>query len=756
MTPFQYLRQNINNIKFDCETVYIPEYKRALSAVLDKMDKAFIKNGWYDVVDYQPIVEEMLASSKVFSFYIDDEISKRHWAGVHRRHNNDTRRIGMGKEYMGRNTTTEGVLCHELIHQLTLGPKTLTYSKDGDRYETQLPVRTAGLVLGGMKRNVTKRTAQGLEAGSALDGGFICEAFTELVKQEIYSEEECFHSYPAQTSLIKFLNTLTGTKINYEDFLRGDLPNYIKILGRKNFEEFNKHCEAFQLRNNANAYLYHLEDPDYLAAQGLICDLMLQKITENPEQYTTADFVRIASAIMTEAPSAKVDPNFTKKYTGAILRAANAITSIQPLEYAEKQKFSALLRSTLDRTVQQQKSVYEIPAQGVDFAVKKTATGFAINFQGGQFISSDVFPKHYSSAVKAKVGTAEFTIELSEQGTYQISATTPNGQPQVIKIVPSRISSGELLIQDAQSKDIFKLNFAREDRKRTKAIQENIALLTHFDHYDDVKDVLKDNAGYRVYSVKQITTPSGEEYLVANSSKTSMFYRITPNGYRRVDVVDQQTPQQNTAIRTKITTGRDEATSMVGYMATGETTDEYSISFKLSDGSTFVRYFDNSGVEQFGQQIYPYTGATSSVIVPVENPTLFSSTNEDMADLASTATTYAAQGIQREVPHRDMLAEKKVADIEQAKRVEAERIRQAENSRKIEEQRMIEGVTQTEAEKRQRRIEEERVNQRQAEAQKEERYRQLEEKAKERGQINDNFSGGINRTRNQQFVGYGR
>ena len=76
------------------------------------------------------------------------------------------------------------------------------------------------------------------------------------------------------------------------------------------------------------------------------------------------------------------------------------------------------------------------------------------------------------------------------------------------------------------NKDIFKLNFAREDRKRTKAIQENIALLTHFDHYDDVKDVLKDNAGYRVYSVKQITTPSGEEYLVANSSKTSMFYRI--------------------------------------------------------------------------------------------------------------------------------------------------------------------------------------------------------------------------------------
>lgn len=71
MTPFQYLRQNINNIKFDCEPVYIPEYKRALSAVLDKMDKAFIKNGWYDVVDYQPIVEEMLASSKVFSFYRD-------------------------------------------------------------------------------------------------------------------------------------------------------------------------------------------------------------------------------------------------------------------------------------------------------------------------------------------------------------------------------------------------------------------------------------------------------------------------------------------------------------------------------------------------------------------------------------------------------------------------------------------------------------------------------------------------------------
>ena len=134
MTPFQYLKQNINKIKFDCEPKYVPEYKRAFAAVLDKMDKYFAQNGLYDVVNYQPIVESMIKKDSKFSFIIDNVIAERHWAGVHRRKPQGVREIGMSPEFMGRGTTTEGVLCHEFVHYLTLGPEIIKYTKDGDRY----------------------------------------------------------------------------------------------------------------------------------------------------------------------------------------------------------------------------------------------------------------------------------------------------------------------------------------------------------------------------------------------------------------------------------------------------------------------------------------------------------------------------------------------------------------------------------------------------------------------------------------------
>ena len=50
-TPFQYLKQNIHRIKFDCDPKYIPEYKRAFAAVLERVDKFFIENKLYNCGD---------------------------------------------------------------------------------------------------------------------------------------------------------------------------------------------------------------------------------------------------------------------------------------------------------------------------------------------------------------------------------------------------------------------------------------------------------------------------------------------------------------------------------------------------------------------------------------------------------------------------------------------------------------------------------------------------------------------------------
>lgn len=743
MTPFQYLKQNMHYIKFNCEPRYIPEYKRAFGAVLDKMDKYFSQNELYKVVDYQPIVESMLSSHKTFSFDvdIDGELSKMKVAGVHYRKPQGIREISLNKEYMGRGTTTEGVLCHEFIHYLTLGPEVLTYTKDGDRYETQLPTYEKALSIAGMKRNVTKRKVSALEAGSALDGGFICEAFTELLKQEIYTEEESFHAYSAQTSLIKLLNNLTGTKINIEDFLRGDLPNYVKTLGRENFNKFNRSCEAFQRKFNTNACIDYASDSDYLSAQDYICKNILENIQENPEQYSAGDYIRIASSIMTEAPVVMANSNYAQRYRASILSAGNAITRQQPLEFEEKRKYNKLLRATLDKVIQQKKGSFQIPSNNVDFSFKKTSDGFALNFKGGVFISSSQFPKHHSCRAVAKIGTKEISIELSEKGTYQITATEPNAEPQIIRIIPNKTNADELLIQDSKNADVFKLNFKGSTKKQERNIQENLSLLENFRHYDNIQNIMKANSENKIYNVKKVTAENGEEYLVANSNTSSIFYKITPNGYRRIDIDEQYTTALDTAISSKFTTGRDDSTSMFGYRATGVKTDEASISFKLADGTIFVRYYDEKGREQIGQQITPFRNIDSSVIVSIENPTLYSKSNEDIKDLMSDVTTsFTTPSIKRELlPQRDLEAERKVKEEQKRLREEEQRKKQEERDNQLQEERQNQKINREESVRRQSQIDRERRRQNQIDQEKEERFKRVEDKSREQGHIYDDF-----------------
>ncbi len=738
-TPFKYLKQNIDKIKFNCDPKYIPEYIHSFSAVLDRMDKYFYQNGLYDAVNYQPIVESMIKDDSKFSFILDDDTVNRHRAGVHIRFAKGDRAIGINPEYMARGTTTQGVLCHEFIHYLTLGPEVLTYTEDGDRYETQLPISPGSVRLAGVKRNLDKGSVIGLDAGTALDGGFICEAFTELLKQEIYSEKECYHSYPAQTTLIKLQNNLTGTKVNIKEFLRGDLPNYVKILGRKNFVEFNKLCEAFQKKHNANALIDYTTDSDYLAAQDLICKTILQNIDDEPEKYSPEDFIRIASSIMAEAPTLSANPNYSERYKSAIITAGNAITRSQPLESEEKKRFNSLLRATLDKATQQKKESFNIPSPHVDFAFKKTADGFALNFKNGLFIPSSIFPTCYSSKNIVNIGTNEISIEVNEKGTYQITAKAPNSEPQIIKIIPNKSNPDELLIQDANTEDVFKLNFTREAKKLNRNIQENLSLLDNYQQYDNIQTILKDNATTKIYAVKKITAHNGEEYLVAEGFKSSKFYKLTPTGYRQVNVVEQITPPEDTDISSKFTTGKDEKTSLIGYRPSGIKTDETSISFKLADGTTFISYYDKTGMEQIGQQINPFHKDNSTVIVPIDNPTLYSRSNEDMADLTSTTNTYASRAIKRELPHRDLEAERKVEEEQKRLREEQQRREREERDKRLQEQRNQERLSQEEAARRQKRIDEARRRQQQLDEEKSQRFNHLEEKSREHGPVYDEF-----------------
>jgi len=724
-TPFMYLKENIDKIKFNCSEVQEKEYRRAFSAVLDKMDKYFIENELYDVVNYQPIVELMLSSKNVFSFNVSQELKKKHWAGVMTRHSTGKRVIGMSEEYMGLGTTTEGVLCHEFIHFLTLGPDVLSYQKDGERFETQLPQRQANLYLSGYRRNLTQRKIDALEAGTALDGGFICEAFTELTKQEIYSEKECYHSYPAQTSLIKLLNNLTGTQINIKDFLRGDLPNYIRILGRKNFEEFNSLCENFQEKYNQNARIDFTSDPDYIKAQDIVCRTILKNIEENPEKYSVEEYIRVATIIMTEAPTANNNPNY-ERYRSDILRTGNAIVRSQNLTFAQKQKFSDLMKKTIATNVMKKRECYDLPSKDLNFSFKSAENGFQICFKNGAFISSKDFPKHTSYATKFKLGTTEIIVSFVEKGGYKITASGPNVNPsQTITVLPDGKNANKLLILDEKNNEISKLDFKVQERIRNKNISQNINLLSNFEHSAFINKILTETNDIRLYQIKKFTTSDGKEYLVANSNKSSVVYRITENGYEKVDVLSHEKMNENISVYD-------------GENPTNVVTDEVCQRIKLSDGTELVRYFDETNREQVGEIFRD--SLNREIVLKAEDITLFDKGNKDLSFLSSSSSGFASQGINRPLPHKDLEAERKAME-EQKKHSETVREKEeTEKKQKIEAERKSQNISAEEAAKRDKVISDERARQQRVEKEKSELFDKVEQQARQTGRVNEDFS----------------
>lgn len=732
LTPFMYLKANINKLKFKCDEKYIPEYRRAFSAVLDRMDKYFIANNLYDTVDYQKIVEDIIAPDSKFCFYIDNNFLKSIGAaGVHWRYSDGTRAIGIESSKLGLGSETEGILCHEFTHHLTLGPNVLKYTKDGEKYEIQLPQNMGAIKIAGSKLNVSKGTRESLEAGSALDGGFICEALTELTKQEIYTADESFTAYHAQTSLISLLNELTGTKVNIQDFLRGDLPNYVQALGKANFNQFNNHCENFQAKFSKNTSIDYKNDADYIQAQDIICRIILEKIQNNPGNYSTNDVINIISAILAKACN-------PERYANDINLAIEEFANKQNLTDEEKDYFVSLTKRVSEEMALDKQGRYNIPLKSLDFSFKQTPTGFAVSFKNGEFFDSSIFPRHYSSAIRAIDGDNTITIEISEKGNYIITATNKvTNETQKISVVADSKQKGQLLIADCNSTDVCKLNFAVQQRMRDRAISTSTSLLNNFRHYDDIKYILSHNSGQKIVNISKVTAENGNEYLVVSSDYSSSFYRLTPNGYRTVKVIEQTRTLENLTVRQKIHTGRDNS-GMIGYLETMDKTDEDSQTFKLEDGTTFFSYRHN-GFGLIGEKITPFSDKAEEVYILSKEELLYTISNPHTKDIISSDSAWVKQEIRREKTQKEIKESKKAQEEEQRKLEQKRLEQQKERDKKLQEEREQQRLSREEQEKRQKKIEKERITQSQREKEKAKHFEQMEKKVKEKAQIYDEF-----------------
>lgn len=218
-----------NLSKIDIDSRLTASFKR----VIDKLQTYFNANGYTSQRDYKNFFEEYLlknADSKL-RMMVSNEPSKIGAAGFYR-HRQDAAEIHIGEEYLEYDELLDSIFCHEFIHFLAM-------------------------------RGLDEIEYPDLEIKN---GGFINEALTEMLTQQIYPNS---NSYQPQVDMLKFANLLTGNVNNYSLFLRGKVDCK---GGASSWNNFFASANAYQKswRDKGFSMSQAINDPDYIKAQQYI------------------------------------------------------------------------------------------------------------------------------------------------------------------------------------------------------------------------------------------------------------------------------------------------------------------------------------------------------------------------------------------------------------------------------------------------------------------------------------------------------
>lgn len=220
--------------------------------VMIKMQEYFNANGYTTQRNYKDFFEKFLLSEIIdkLKIIVDNEPSKIGASGIYR-HNNEKQEIHIDERYLNTQEV-ESTLCHEFIHFLVMRD----LSKTG-HYDIEIK-----------------------------DGGFINEALTEMLTQQIYPNSK---SYKPQVEMLKYANLLTNNVNNFSLFLRGHVDSR---RGATSWLHFYDYVQEYQKKFRDYGFYLNdaVNDVNYINAQREIIMANLHThLIRNFEQYT--DFI---------------------------------------------------------------------------------------------------------------------------------------------------------------------------------------------------------------------------------------------------------------------------------------------------------------------------------------------------------------------------------------------------------------------------------------------------------------------------------
>ena len=633
-TPFIYLRDNIDKIKFICDEPQKKAFRNAFFGMLTRLDNYFVQNHLYACNNYQKLVEDMISGKKPFKFVVDDKM-REDWAGYCTNgYDGKGNYIALKSEYLGKGATSEGLLCHEFFHHLTVGQNTLEYNKNNRKYIMQMSDgRKFTYEKGGTEAIATDYTGNLLNHST-----FINEGLTELSKQQVFGLNECFGAYKAQTAMVKFLNSLTGGKNNLEAYLRGCVPNYSKYLGLNNNHVFIDMCNTYQdCLEDGDSKAPYTQDDLFIKAQDHLVNSVLDSLKNIAYELSAKEVVNMIKTIVRDAP-------VKRDYMDQCKESINLYSFASPkAKMGEREYFERILKDAINTSIlgdewtlpdspatkeigdmvsfylrdgkiyinAQGSTLESIDNLGAGMGIQNSATDTWISFskeKGG----------HYSVSLKSLK-----TKEVREKFYFALDENNPN------KIVVS--------VPDTAEK--YNINFDRliADRKRQIEISTN--LLDNFEYCQAIVGIINDS-DVRIGEIKTIKNQNGEEYLIATTNKEPKFYKVTNDSYEKVEISSKTAASIGCEIYNTIFAGqdKDKKLSLKDYNKTGPKTEEDSIVYTLADGTQFVSYtkYDKEGKNgevTYGEQIQPYATREDKYIVAQPSTLLYESSNKSLSEI---------------------------------------------------------------------------------------------------------------------------
>lgn len=234
-------KENLSKIDID------PRLEDSFKRVMNKIQEYFNANGYTSRRNYKEYLEKYLlnSSDKNIRFYVN-KIEKEGVGGFYVKGKSEIcineNRLSLYKDSL------DSTLCHEFIHFIVM------HELVGEKADTDI-----------------------------IEGGFINEALTEMLTQQMYPKS---NAYDAQIAMQKFANLVSGKQNNFQQFLEGFVD---ARYSSPDWEGYRHSIKNFQRDFNKQGYINLQKaqtNQNFVEAQRRLISLFLRpQNSKSIEQY---------------------------------------------------------------------------------------------------------------------------------------------------------------------------------------------------------------------------------------------------------------------------------------------------------------------------------------------------------------------------------------------------------------------------------------------------------------------------------------